>query len=74
MNPSIPESAPRRDWELECETAERETDPTKLRTLLEQIEAAMFTRFQELGTTELQEREAILRAAKIMRRLHVERD
>ena len=71
MEPSIPEAS-RRNWQRECEAAERETDPTKLRALLEQIEAAMFTRLQELGT-ESQEQEAIARAAKIVRRLQVER-
>jgi hypothetical protein len=72
MEHSIPGASPR-NWKLECEAAERETEPTKLRALLEQIEAAMFTRLQELGTTETQERGAIANAAKIVRRLQVER-
>ena len=72
MEPSIPEASPR-NWQRECEAAERETDPAKLQTLLEQIEAAMFTRLQELGATESQEHEAIARAAKIVRRLQVEK-
>lgn len=72
MEPSTPEAGAR-NWQRECEAAEREADPTKLRTLLEQIEAAMFTRLQELGTTESQEHATIARTAKIARRLQVER-
>lgn len=72
MEPSTPQAGPR-NWQRECEAAERETDPTKLRTLLEQIEAAMFIRLQELGTTESQEHEEIERTAMVVRRLQVER-
>ena len=71
MEPLIPAAA--RNWQRECEAAERETDPKKLRALLEHIEAAMFTRLQELGTTESQEHEAIAKAAKIVRGLQVKR-
>lgn len=73
MKRSRPEAVPHRNWQLEWEAAERETNPTKLRTLLEQIEAAMFTRLQELGANESQEQEAIAKAAKTLRRLQVER-
>ena len=72
MEPSTPEAGPR-NWQRECEAAERETDPTKLRKLLEQIEAAMFIRLQELGTTESQEHEEIERTSMVVRRLQVER-